>query len=91
MPDDEALNKIIKIQSYVRGMEMRNKIKLKGKNKNKNININKNSQTKSTYNPDKNENYENTTTNRIEDNEIKLQTNYNEIIVNNKLYNLYNK
>ena len=85
MPDEEAINKIIKIQSYVRGMEMRDKIKLRGKNKTKN------SQTKSTYNPDKNENYENSTTNRIKDNEIKLQTNYNEIIVNNKLYNLYNK
>ena len=83
MPDEEAINKIIKIQSYVRGMEMRIKIKLRGKNKTKN------SQTKSTYNPDKNENYDNSTTPRIEENEMKLQTNYNEIIVNNNIYNLF--
>jgi hypothetical protein len=81
LPDEEAINKIIKIKSYVRGMEMRDKIKLRGKNKTKN------SQTKSTYNPDKNENYDNSTTPRIEENEMKLQTNYNEIIVNNNIYN----
>ena len=67
---------------------MRDKIKLRGKNKN--INKIKIFQTKSTYNPDKNENYENSTTHRNEENEMKLQTNYNEIIVNNNIYNLFN-
>ena len=68
---------------------MRDKIKLRGKNKNRNKS--KNSHTKSTYNPDKYENYENSTTHRVEENELKMQTNYNEIIVNNNIYNLFNK
>ena len=68
---------------------MRDKIKLRGKNKNRNIT--KNTQTKPSYNLDKNENYENLTTQKVEENEMKLQTNYGEIIVNNNIYNLFNK
>ena len=38
--DPEAIKKITKIQSYVRGMEMRDQIKLKSRPKKRNNNIN---------------------------------------------------
>ena len=68
-------------------MEIRDKIKLKGKNNDRKIT--KYSQTKPSYNLDKNEN-DNLTTQKVEENEMKLPTNYQEIIVNNNIYNLFN-
>ena len=47
--DPEAIKKITKIQSYFRGMEMRDQIKLKSRPKKRNNNINVKS--------DKNENW----------------------------------
>ena len=77
--DTEAINKIIKIQSYVRGAEMRDKIKLKSRHVN---NINKSTET-----PDKSEiNFQNATTLKNEEENEKIHPKYNEIIVN---YNIY--
>ena len=66
------MNKIIKIQSFVRGAEMRDRIKLKTKNVNH--------RNKPTENQDKSElNYEKTTTQKFDEYEMK---NFDEIIVN---------
>lgn len=69
------INKIIKIQSFVRGAEMRDKVKLRSRPVN--------NRNQPTENPDKSELiYDNTSTPKIEENEFKCHTKYNEIIVN---------
>jgi len=66
----ELINKIIKIQSFVRGMRMREKIKLKSKQKNKNL-----------VNSKKTDFIENSLTQENEEKNEIFQKNYNEIIV----------
>jgi len=68
--DVELINKIIKIQSFVRGMRMREKIKLKSKQKNKNL-----------VNSKKTDFIENSLTQENEEKNEIFQKNYNEIIV----------
>ena len=69
------INKIIKIQSFVRGAEMRDKVKLKSRPVN--------NRNQPTQNPDKSELiYDYTSTQKNEENEIRFHTKYNEIIVN---------
>ena len=68
--DVELINKIIKIQSFVRGMRMREKIKLKSKQKNKNL-----------VNSKKTDLIENSLTQENEEKNEIFQKNYNEIIV----------
>ena len=69
------INKIIKIQSFVRGAEMRDKVKLRSRPVN--------NRNQPTENPDKSELiYDNTTTQKNEEIEIKYHTKYNEKIVN---------
>ena len=73
---EEEIKQIIKIQSNVRGMEMREKIKLKSKNKNRNI-----LQKKDTL-PKINEfNYENNIIKETEENDSEK---YEKILVNQK-------
>lgn len=67
----ENINKIIKIQSHVRGMEMRDKIKLRIKPKNF-----KNKTPKKTQFI-----YENTISQKAENEDVEIQKKYNEIIV----------
>ena len=78
MTDPEDINKIIKIQSYIRGMSMRDKIKLRGRPKNKNIKTETVKKTEFSY--------ENTINQKAEENDEFLQKKYNEIIV---IYNYY--
>ena len=78
MTDPEDINKIIKIQSYIRGMSMRDKIKLRGRPKNKNIKTETVKKTEFSY--------ENTINQKAEENDEFLQKKYNEI---NVIYNYY--
>ena len=74
--DPQYINKIIKIQSYVRGMGMRDKIKLNTRPKNK------------TAKPEKKADFsnDNTISQKAEESDEILQKKYNEIIVK---YNYY--
>jgi len=72
--EQDQINKIIKIQSHIRGMGMRDKIKLRIKQKNNQMS-DKNSK-KSEFN------YENSISQRIEEYDTEMQKKYNEIIVN---------
>lgn len=70
------MNKLVKIQSYVRGMEMRDQIKLKNKPKRL--------KSKDLLNSKKIEvNYENTFSRKIEETDVELQKKYDNIIVKN--------
>ena len=74
----DKINKIIKIQSHIRGIGMRDKIKLRIKPKNN---------KKSDSNSKKSEfNYENTISQKIEEYDTEMQKKYNEIIVNHIFY-----
>ena len=65
----ELMNKIIKIQSHIRGMEMRDKIKLREK-------------PKTSKKQKMNEfNYDDKIIKKVENKDIELQKKYNEIIV----------
>ena len=65
----ELMNKIIKIQSHIRGMEMRDKIKLREK-------------PKTSKKQKVNEfNYDDKIIKKVENGDIELQKKYNEIIV----------
>ena len=69
----EQIKKIIKIQSYVRGMGMRDKIKIRARQKNK---------TPKPESPKKADfSYENTISQKAEETDEILQKKYNEIIV----------
>ena len=71
--DPQYINKIIKIQSYVRGMGMRDKIKIRARQKNK---------TPKPESPKKADfSYDNTISQKAKENEENLQKKYNEIIV----------
>jgi hypothetical protein len=65
----ELMNKIIKIQSHIRGMEIRDKIKIRAKPKTSN------KQKKNEFT------YDGKVTKKVENEDIKLQKKYNEIIV----------
>ncbi len=65
------MNKIIKIQSYVRGMEIRDKIKLRAKPKPKIAKKQKINEFS----------FDNNITKKVENCDIELQKKYNEIIV----------
>ena len=65
----ELMNKIIKIQSHIRGMEIRDKIKLREK-------------PKTSKKQKMNEfNYDDKIIKKVENKDIELQKKYNEIIV----------
>jgi len=76
--NSEALNKIIKIQSFARGMKMRDQIKLKYRPKVSN-NITSLNLKKTEFI------YENTITKKVEETDIELQKKFDEIIVKNIL------
>ena len=74
LSDTENLQKIIKIQSFVRGIEMRDKVKLKSKPRKLNPREMDDKKSESSH-----DNHNNS---KMEDNEI-IAKDYEQIIVNN--------
>ena len=74
MKDSDYINKIIKIQSYVRGIEMRDKIKLKSRPK-------KLGKLEEKKEPNTEFSYDNKITMKLKENDLESNR-FNEIIVN---------
>ena len=72
--EPDQINKIIKIQSHIRGMGMRDKIKLRIKQKNNKKSDNNLKKTEFIY--------ESQISQKIEEYDTEMQKKYNEIIVN---------